>query len=100
MKKEHPLDNLIWDSITQNHQHLAKIRKKATAYIPQVFNFAGLKENTNKAWTELEEIVTPNRPKTIAFKPPETHTHWEIIHKIHVNHMIFDLAGGYVNGSK
>jgi predicted GNAT family acetyltransferase len=90
MKQEHPLDNLIWDSIIQNHKHLAKTSENAAVYDPQVFNFAGLKENTNKAWTELAELVAPNRIITIAIEPPESQTHWEILHQLYVNQMIIE----------
>ena len=90
MKQEHPLDNLIWDSIIQNHKHLAITSENAAVYHPQVFNFAGLKENTIEAWTELAELVTPNRIITIAFEPPKTETHWEIVHQLHVNQMMIE----------
>ena len=84
------MDNLIWDSIIQSHKHLAITSENAVVYHPQVFNFAGLKENTIEAWTELAELVTPQRPITIAFKPPENHSHWEILHQLHVNQMMIE----------
>ncbi len=90
MGNEHPLDNLIWNSIQENHQHLAIISENAAVYHPQVFNFAGLKENTMEAWTELAELVSPNRIITIAIEPPATQTHWEILHQLHVNQMMID----------
>ena len=88
MSQEHPLDNLIWDTITQSHRHLAKIGEKAAVYDPQVFNFAAVTEDTNEAWTELAELVTPDTPITIAFKPPEKQ--WQILHQLHVNQMMIE----------
>jgi len=90
MNLEHPLDNLIWDTITQNHKHLSTLGKKAAVYHPQVFNFAGLKEDTKQAWTELGKIVTTNRVITIPFKPPENQKQWQILHQLHVNQMMIE----------
>jgi predicted GNAT family acetyltransferase len=90
MSHEHPLDNLIWNSIQKNHKHLAITSENAAVYHPQVFNFAGLKENTIEAWAELSELVTPNRIITIAIEPPKNQTHWEILHQLHVNQMMVE----------
>ncbi len=74
MREESPLDNLGWISLTGNHRHLGIIGEKAAIYDPQVSSFAGLKEESKEAWSELTELAPPGVPLAIGRvlrNPPE-----------------------------
>lgn len=90
MSQENPLDNLAWNTITSNHRHLAIIGEKAAIYNPQVFGFAGLKEDSSEAWSELAELIPLGVSKYIGFKPPENHQDWILVHEAYAHQMIVD----------
>ncbi len=79
MSKEHPLDNVAWNSLTSRHRHLGVIGKKAAKYRTQVSMIAGIMENTEEAYAELAEMSEPGIPiALIGNDPPEDHPDWMI----------------------
>lgn len=74
MKKENPLDNMGWISLTGNHRHLGIIGENAAIYDQQVSTFTGLKDESNEAWSELSELAPPGVSLIVARllrNPPE-----------------------------
>jgi predicted GNAT family acetyltransferase len=90
MIKEHPLDSLAWNSLTTKHRHLGIIGEKAAIYDPQVFAFAAIKEDSPEAWSELAELIPPNVPKYIQYKPPENNKDWTTLHEATGDQMILE----------
>jgi hypothetical protein len=90
MSQENSLDNVVWNSITNKHRHLAIIGEKAAIYDPQVSILAGLKEESNEAWSELAQLVPHHEPIAIGFKPPENHTDWTLMQEAIADQMIIE----------
>ncbi len=91
MSKEHPLDNVAWNSLTTSHKHLGKIGKKAAMYHPQISMIAGVSEYTQEAFTELAKMAQPGIPVLIlSDNPLPDHTDWDIRIKTEVNQMTCD----------
>jgi len=80
MKKEHPLDNPVWNSLISRHRHLAVVGEKAALYDPQVSMFAGVAENTEEAYVELAGIAEPGKPIAIkGDKALDNHPDWVVM---------------------
>jgi predicted GNAT family acetyltransferase len=91
MSKEHPLDNVAWNSLTSTHRHLGIIGKKAAKYHPTVSMIAGILENTEEAYSELANIVELGVP--VAFvgnDPPDDHPAWMVMRRAEVYQMVID----------
>jgi predicted GNAT family acetyltransferase len=96
MSKEHPLDNVAWNSLTSTHRHLGIIGKKAAKYHPNVSMIAGIVENTEEAYSELAEIVEPGVP--VAFvgnDPPDDHPAWMVMRRAEVYQMVIEAPIEY-----
>lgn len=96
MSKEHPLDNVAWNSLTSTHRHLGIIGKKAAKYHPNVSMIAGIVENTEEAYSELAEIVEPGVP--VAFvgnDPPDDHPSWMVMRRAEVYQMVIEAPIEY-----
>ncbi len=80
MIKEHPLDNVAWNSLTSRHRHLGVIGEKSALYNPQVSMIAGVAENTEEAFTELARMAEPGKPVAIlGDKAPGNHPDWVVM---------------------
>jgi len=93
MKKENPLDNMGWISLTGNHRHLGIIGEKAAIYDQQVSTFVGLKDESNEAWSELSELAPPGVPLAIGrllHNPPEKQKDCTLEHRGNCIQMIIE----------
>jgi predicted GNAT family acetyltransferase len=96
MSKEHPLDNVAWNSLISRHRHLGVIGKNAAKYHAQVSMVAGIGENTEEAYSELAEIVEPGVP--VAFvgnDPPDDHPVWMVMRRAEVYQMVIEAPIEY-----
>jgi len=73
--------------LTTKHKHLGIIGENAAIYDPEVFAFAAIKEDNPEAWRELAQLVPPNIPKFIQYKPPENNE-WTLIHEAKADQML------------
>jgi predicted GNAT family acetyltransferase len=91
MNENSPLDNMAWSSLTNNHQHLGTIGKKAALYNPQVSMIATVKEETHEAFAELAELATPGVPVAlVGNNSPDNHPDWMVIRNAEVHQMTRD----------
>lgn len=96
MKKEHPLDNVAWNSLTSRHRNLGVIGRKAAKYRPQVSMIAGIAENSSEAFAELAEISEPGMPVAlIGNDPPEDHPDWIVRMRAEAHQMVIDTPIKY-----
>ncbi len=65
MIKEHPLDNVAWNSLISRHRYLGVIGEKSALYDSQVSMIAGVAENTVEAFSELARMADPGKPVAI-----------------------------------
>ncbi|MFE7224234.1 GNAT family N-acetyltransferase [Nocardioides sp. NPDC057577] len=53
------LDNIVWESLVGPNRHLGKISGLAARYDPQVAAFAGIAEDSPRAWADLAALLGP-----------------------------------------
>ena len=96
MRKEHPLDNVAWNSLTSRHKHLGVIGEKAAKYRSHVSMIAGIAENSTEAFTELAEISEPGIPVAlIGNDPPEGHPDWMVRRAGEAYQMVIEIPIKY-----
>jgi ribosomal protein S18 acetylase RimI-like enzyme len=96
MSKEHPLDNMGWNSLTTTHRHLGVIGKKAARYRTRISMIAGIAENTPEAFDELAELAEPGVPVALLGNPPpEGHPAWMIGRRAEAYQMVIDAPIEY-----
>ncbi len=82
------LDNVIWNALTTNHQHLAIKGEKVVRYQPDVFMGVGLQGNEPGEFGELRDLVSIDETIAVIGAIPQKIDGWEVTHSEPVLQMI------------
>jgi ribosomal protein S18 acetylase RimI-like enzyme len=79
MASSHVLDNPLWYSLTNRHEHLATGMSLAKRYPAEVSLGIGLANHSDAAFVELAQIVAPGEVVALAeTNPPDDLPGWQI----------------------
>lgn len=95
MSKDHPLDNVAWNSLNDNHRHLGILGEKAALYNPQISMIATVKDETSEAYTELAQITPPGVPVALVGYEAPDHPDWQLIRGAEVRQMVTETPIKY-----
>jgi ribosomal protein S18 acetylase RimI-like enzyme len=96
----HPLDNIIWKTLTTRHAKFAESFDQARRFIPEVTSLAAFLEPTDRGYESLAGLL--HGPGTIALflsEPHQPRPGWSLVAATTMPQMVYGAASGPLSRS-
>lgn len=91
----HPLDNVIWNSLTTRHERFAQSCGEARRFIPEVSSLAGLREPTPRGYEWLAGLVGHGTLGLFLADPYQPQPGWTLVAGAPLLEMVCESAGPF-----
>jgi predicted GNAT family acetyltransferase len=87
----HPLENLIWHSLSANHMRFAEGNALALRYLPEIGPLAAVREQSPGAYKALAELLGPEEVAVLFLDaPPQVPEGWRIVLHTRMEQMVLE----------
>jgi ribosomal protein S18 acetylase RimI-like enzyme len=91
----HPLDNVVWHSLTTRHAALAESYDQARRFRPEISTIGSFLEPTDRGYDSLAKLVKSGEMVNLALKEPyvESRSGWTLARGTPMPQMVYEKNG-------
>jgi ribosomal protein S18 acetylase RimI-like enzyme len=91
----HPLDNVIWHSLTTRHAAWAEAHDQARRFIPEISTIGAMLEPTNRGYESLAKLVKTGETVNLALREPYelSRAGWTLLRGTLMPQMVYEGNG-------
>jgi predicted GNAT family acetyltransferase len=97
----HPLDNVVWHSLTTRHAALAEVHDQARRFIPEISTIGAVLEPNNRGYESLGKLVKSGETVNLALKEPydDSRPEWTLTRGTLMPQMVYEGNGNELSAS-
>jgi predicted GNAT family acetyltransferase len=91
----HPLDNVVWRSLTTRHAALAESYDQARRFLPEISTIGSFLEPTDRGYGSLAQLVKSGETVNLALKQPyeNSRSGWTLTRGTPMPQMVYEGTG-------